>query len=162
MKIRNPSRLYGGIPPTAGKSEIRNWEGGLSMLEVLVAMAIMAIGIVGVLRVFSSSTMAAKSAESYSLAAILAQQAAFELERRPKIGDGRFSGSFGEGVPGYAWEADISSATSNGLRQAVITVSWQVGRRSRHFQLATCLPPRSGEESSPPTAEETPATEVGR
>jgi len=150
MKIRNP------------KSEIRNPESGLSMLEVLVAMAIMAIGIVGVLRAFSSSTTAAKSAESYSLAAILAQQVAFDLERRPKIGDGRFSGSFGEDVPGYTWEADVSSATSNGLRQAVITVSWQVGRRTRRFQLATCLPLGSGEESAPPPTEETPAPEVSR
>jgi len=127
----------------------------LTMLEVLVAMAIMAIGIVGVLRAFSSSVIAAKSAESYSVAAILAQQVASELERSPDVGDGLWSGSFGEEVPGYTWEAEISSA-ADGLQRTVITVSWQLGRRSRHFQLATCLPTSAGEEP----AEAAPTPEV--
>ena len=128
---------------------------GLTLLEMLVAMAILAIGIVGVLRVFSSSIVTSKAAESYSLAAGLAHQTATELERRPSLDPGTMSGEFASAEPGYTWEAEIGSAESSGLQRVRITVFWKAGNRRRHFDMVTYLRPsteQKKEQAAPPEA----------
>ena len=114
---------------------------GLTLLEMLVAMAILAIGIVGVLRVFSSSIVTSKAAESYSRAATLADETAAELERRPSLDPGTVSGKFASAEPGYTWEAEIGSAESSGLQRVRIRVLWKAGSRRRHFDMVTYLRP---------------------
>ena len=129
---------------------------GLTLLEMLVAMAILAIGIVGVLRVFSSSIVTSKAAESYSLAAELAHQTAAELERRPSLDPGTMSGEFASAEPGYTWEAEIGSAESSGLQRVRITVFWKTGNRRRHFDMITYLRPiteqNKEQQAAPPEA----------
>ena len=129
---------------------------GLTLLEMLVAMAILAIGIVGVLRVFSSSIVTSKAAESYSLAAGLAHQTATELERRQSLDPGTMSGEFASAEPGYTWEAEIGSAESSGLQRVRITVFWKAGSRQRHFDMVTYLRPipeqKKEQQAAPPEA----------
>lgn len=132
------------------KAEIHNRESGLTMLELLVAMAILAIGIVGVLRAFSSSMLTAKSAEMHSHAAILAQQVASELERRPQLETGKLSGIFGEDAPEYEWEAEVSPTEIEGLLLAEISVYPREGSGGSKFRLRTCFRlAAGGSEESP-------------
>ncbi|MCL6629256.1 MAG: type II secretion system GspH family protein [Armatimonadetes bacterium] len=119
---------------------IGNSQNGLTMLEMIVAMAILAIGIVGVLRAFSTGIATARMAESYTHAAILGQQVASELERRGSVGEGRLTGSFAD-APGYSWEAFVEAVTAAGVQRALITVSWLTGKRERHFQMIICMRP---------------------
>jgi len=123
-------------------------EAGLTLLEVIVAMAVLTIGITGVLRAFSSGLMTCKASESYSFAALLAQQAASELERRPDLQPGKLSGTFAGDESAYTWEADIRPVRDSGLCQARITVFWPEGNRRRSLQLFTCMQPYSGQQDA--------------
>lgn len=116
-------------------------ERGLTLLEVVIALAILGVGIVSILRAFSSSMMTSKVAEMHSYAAVLAGQVASELERRPDLETGELSGNFAETGPGYKWEADIQSANLEGLLRVEITVLWFEGSRRRHFTMATLIKP---------------------
>jgi type II secretion system protein I len=140
MKVGKPGGRYLG------------GEGGLTLLEVVVALAILAIGIVSILRAFSSSMLTSKAAETRSYAAILTSQVASELERRTDLQPGKLSGGFAEAGPGYTWAANIERANSQGLLRAEITVVWPEGSRSRHMTMITCLRPadQNGEEITPP------------
>lgn len=109
------------------------------MLELLVAMAILAIGIVSVLQAFSSSTLTCKAAETHSEMALLAQQVACELDRRPDLAAGRLSGTFGTDIPWYSWEAEITQAAEANLYRVEIRVLRQAGNQSKFFRLLTCL-----------------------
>ena len=116
----------------------------MTLLEVVVAMAVLAIGIVGVLHAFSSSIKTSKAAELYSVATMLAQQVASQLERQPSLSSGQLSGAFGEAARGYTWKADVGQANAKGLMPVRVTVFWDVGTRARRLQLVTCL--RSGSD----------------
>lgn len=124
---------------------------GFTLLETLVALAILTIGIAGVLHAFSSSMAASRAAESYSTASLLANQVAFALERETSIETGQLSGIFDD-TPGYQWEANVDPADENGLMRTVITITWQMGKEDRHFDMAICLKP------APSTTEQQPAS----
>jgi len=129
---------------------------GLTLLEMLVAMAILAVGIVGVLRVFSSSIVTSKAAESYSLAATLADQAAAELERQRSLSPGTLSGEFENVGPGYTWQAEIGSAEAGGLQRVRIAVFWETGSRRRHFEMVTYMRPSPEQEQQAASPEARP------
>lgn len=114
-------------------------DSGFTLLEMLVALAILAVGILGVLRAFSSSITASKAAESYSVAAMLAQQVAGEMERRPSLEPGEMSGTFAEGAPGFTWRCLVGEQTQQGLQTVRISVMWSVGQSPRHFDMTTCI-----------------------
>jgi len=124
---------------------------------MLVAMVVLAIGIVAVLGAFSSSMTAYKGSESYSVAAMLAQQAASELERRSDLQPGTYSGSFAGIGSSHTWQADVESASESGLQRVAITIFWQEGRQPKRFRMLTCLRPgydeRQEETASPPPGE---------
>ena len=134
---------------------MRKSESGLTLLEVLVALVILAVGITGALRAFSMGLVTCKAAESYSLAALLAQQVASEIERTADLSSGPLTGDFGKDAPGYTWEADVQQATGTDLRRVRVTVLWDVGKRHRHLQLFTLLRPVEEEAPAPaPTSTE--------
>ena len=131
------------------KAGIRNAKSGMTLLEVVVAMSVLAIGIAGVLHAFSSSIKTSKAAEFYTVATMLAQQVASELERRPDVSAGELSGTFEETARSYTWQADVGQASAEGLLPVRVTVFWEVGTHRRHLQLATCLRADSGSEGGP-------------
>ncbi len=118
------------------------------LLEVVVAMAVLAIGIAGVLHAFSSSIRTSKAAELYTVATMLAQQVASELDRMPDLTAGQLSGTFEDIARGYTWQADVGQASAKGLLPVRVTVSWEVGTHPRHLQLVTCLRSDSGSEAN--------------
>lgn len=131
------------------------------MLELLVALVILAVGICGVLQAFSSSTLTCKAAEVNSNMALLAQQVAGELERRPDLQSGRMSGTFGPDIPEYAWEAEIKQSSEANLYRVEIHVTRQTGNRNKFYPLITCLrlepqQQESSEEMPPPNPQPGP------
>jgi len=126
----------------------RSRRGGFTMLELLVAMAILAIGIVGVLQAFSSSTLTCKAAETNFEMALLAQQVACELDRRPDLAAGRLTGTFGTDIPWYSWEAEIVQGSQANLYRVEIRVLRDSGGRKKFYRLITCMRPSSTDASS--------------
>jgi type II secretion system protein I len=113
---------------------------GLTLLETMVALAILAVGIVGVLHAFSSSLIATREAESYSVAAMLAGQVASEIDRQTTLEAGELSGTF-EDEPRYSWEANVEAADENGLMRTTITVNWNADAGARQYTMVMCLRP---------------------
>lgn len=136
-KTRNGIGIFAGIVP--GKTNIRSDQRGLTLIEMIAALAILAFGIIAVLHSFSSSMRTSKVAEVYSVAAGLAQQVASDLERRQSLETGHESGTFAGEDSSYAWEADIQPTAASGLFRASIVVSWRSGAHSRHLRMLTCL-----------------------
>ena len=118
----------------------------MTLLEVVVAMAVLAIGIAGVLHAFSSSIRTSKAAEFHTVATMLTQQVASDLERRPDLTAGQLSGTFEDIARGYTWRADVGQANAAGLLPVRVTVFWEVGTHQRRLQLVTCLRSDSGSE----------------
>lgn len=126
---------------------------GLTLLEVIVAMALLAIGIAGALGAISACVRSSSAADDYSRGALLAQQVASELERSETLDPGTLDGTFDDAATGFSWTAEIGTADDQGFNPVKITVLWQEGRR--HFELNTMLRPRPL-PSAPTPAQEQP------
>ncbi|HEY3379698.1 MAG TPA: prepilin-type N-terminal cleavage/methylation domain-containing protein [Armatimonadota bacterium] len=131
-------------------SKARRYRRGMTLLEVIVAMALLAIGITGVLGAISSCLRNTDAAASYSRAALLAQQVATELDRNETLDTGQQSGTFDELASSYRWEADVTEANASGLYPVRITVLWDKDRR--HFELNTLLRPHTLPTPATPAA----------
>ena len=130
---------------------------GLTLLELVVAMVILSIGIVGLLRAYSHCVITSKAAESYSVAAMLSQQALGELQRMPNLQPGKVSGDFAQEEL-YRWEGKVGQADANGLLPVRLNVIWQVGNQERQFELQGYIRPASepASEGDAPDAGGTP------
>ncbi|MHB9110262.1 MAG: type IV pilus modification PilV family protein [Armatimonadota bacterium] len=113
---------------------------GLTLLEVIVAMALLAVGIAGALGAISACVRSSGAADDYSRGALFAQQVASELERSETLNPGTLDGTFDDATAGFTWTAEIGTADDQGLYPVMITVLWGEGRR--HFELKTMLRPR--------------------
>ncbi|MHB9023282.1 MAG: type IV pilus modification PilV family protein [Armatimonadota bacterium] len=125
---------------------------GITLLEVIVAMVILSIGIAGTLQAFSACMRTSKAAETYTLAASLAQQAISEMARQPALEAGEYSGTFAEPDEDYSWTADVLQANSDGLLPVRVTVTWGPEAKQSQYELRTYL--KSGEASSSPETTE--------
>lgn len=112
---------------------------GLTLLEVVVAMALLGIGITGILGAMTSCLRSSDASLGYSRGVLLAQQVAAELERNETLDPGELSGTFDELTPGYTWTATIASANDQGLYPVEILVHWQEG--TRQYRMLTTLRP---------------------
>lgn len=113
---------------------------GLTLLEVIVAMALLAVGIAGALGAITACVRSSSAADDYSRGALFAQQVAAELERAESLDPGTLDGIFDDATAGYVWTAEIGAADDQGVNPVKITVYWEEGRR--HFELVTALRPR--------------------
>ena len=113
---------------------------GLTLLEVIVAMALLAVGIAGALGAISACVRSSSAADDYSRGVLFAQQVASELERSESLEAGTLDGTFDDLTTGFTWTAEIGAADDQGLYPVKITVLWKGGQR--HFELDTMLRPR--------------------
>lgn len=123
---------------------------GLTLLEVVVAMAVLAIGITAVLGAISAFLRANDGVASYSRGVGLAQQVVAELERNDTLDPGPYEGSFNDIAPGYTWTAQIATADDEGLYPVRVTVLW--ANETCRYTLDTSLRPHA--RPGPPAAEE--------
>lgn len=140
-----------------GTAAALSGEAGLSLIEVIVAMAILLIGIVAVLQTFSISLATTREGGSYTTASVLASEVAEQIEAQPAISTGQSSGTFDD-APDYEWQSDIEPADSNGLMRTTVTVTWQTGGKTRQFDLVFSVqPPEAAQSTEVPPSQAAPS-----
>lgn len=137
--------------PTHQVRRVLSDNAGLTMLETIVALAILSIGIVAVLHAFSTSLAATKEAESYSTAAMLANEIATQLDNQADNTAGQQSGTF-EDAGNYSWEAEIEQPDSNELMRTDITVKWMAGNNPRQYEMVIFLKPSTATSTTTSTS----------
>jgi general secretion pathway protein I len=115
-------------------------EAGLTLLEVIVALAILALGLAALFDSIGLGTDTALIAGQQRAAASAAQSLLAELGRTRPIVDGRSDGIF---ATGQRWQLDLEPlATSPGPLQghsAALTVSWDDDGRTRALVFDTLV-----------------------
>ena len=83
-----------------------------TLLETLVAVTIIAIVLLAVYRLQSQTLVMNLSSRFYTNAPLLAQKKLSELELGQSLDLVDPAGGFGDGFPGYSWEAAVDSVDS--------------------------------------------------
>lgn len=124
--------------------QVHYWQRGLSLLELLVALAIMAMALGMLYRASGSSARSAGDLQSYQRAAMLAQSLLAARDAIPEAG----WNEAGESA-GFAWSVQSSpygAADPNPsvprLHEVVIEVAWQERGGGKRIVLQTLRPQR--------------------
>lgn len=143
------------MPPLQSPSLHRQrTQGGLSLLELLVAVSIMAMALGMLYRAGAGSARSASEVTQYQKAALLAQSL---LGARDAIEAGGWNES-GESA-GFTWSVQTSAYSASApltalpgivpgtaplrpLHELAITVSWQERGQDKHIRLHTLRPER--------------------
>jgi prepilin-type N-terminal cleavage/methylation domain-containing protein len=133
---------------TARRHSAQRRRRGLTLLEVIVAMALMAIGITAVLQAITACLRSSTASAEYSRGVLLAQRVATDYQRNEELDVGVKDGEFDD-TPGYTWEVQVASADDEGLYPVRVTVAWANG--ARRYVLDTSLRPHARPEA--PAAE---------
>jgi prepilin-type N-terminal cleavage/methylation domain-containing protein len=120
----------------------RDGEGGVTLLEVLVALAVLGTAVVAILQLFGGGLRLARGAGDHADAALLASAKLAEVEPGP-LTEGTLEGTEGP----YRWTRRVAlaadllpfepgSAAAVAIRLARVSVEVRWGQ-SRRFELAT-------------------------
>lgn len=120
---------------------------GFTLIETLVAVMILSISLVVVMQLFSGGLKSNKISNDYLYGIFHAREKMEELLLSEELMPGSFSGDFEDG---YHWHAVIDFAGEfNGQEEEgykkmpvstvriLLDISWQAGRREKHFNLST-------------------------
>ncbi|WP_148715301.1 type II secretion system minor pseudopilin GspI [Chitinolyticbacter meiyuanensis] len=110
---------------------------GFTLVEVLVALAILAIALAAALRAASSSTEAAVTLRSRTLAGWVAQNQVNEMRARhffPEIG--RTEGKVEQGGEPFTWEMEVAASPNRSFRRVEIKV---YADQDKGYALATLV-----------------------
>ena len=118
-------------------------ESGMTLLEVLVALAILALGLAALFNSISLGTRTASTADRERAATAAAQSLLAELGRSRPFTDGISDGAF---PTGQSWHLDIEPLETPGAAPPVLQghtvmliVSWPEDGRSRSIALGTLM-----------------------
>ncbi len=87
---------------------------GVTLLEVMIAMAILATVLVTVFHSQSQSIAMANESRVMTTLALLAQSKMAELEGQQDLSMGQTNGPFGDDFPNYSWTANITQPPGPG------------------------------------------------
>lgn len=123
---------------------IKGRQGGMTLLEVLVALAIMAMALGMIYRVAggaarSSADIVQRQQATAIAQSLLASRNAVLPEGWNEQGQ---SGDFSWRAESTPWAAPVSSPETIALQQVRLTVSWTQGARPGQITLDTLLPQR--------------------
>ena len=118
---------------------------GLTLIEIIMAMAIMVVGIIGVVRLLPVGLKTSQSAEMLSKAAFLAQEKIeeFKLSGLDALIAGSVSLSGEQGQ--YSWQASLEEAELEGVvnpegaRRLNLEISWLEKEKLRSQEFVTFL-----------------------
>ncbi|MGH2374682.1 MAG: prepilin-type N-terminal cleavage/methylation domain-containing protein [bacterium] len=110
---------------------------GLTLIEVLVAMAILSIAAAAIIGLYSTGFLAGAMARRMSGAVALAQQR-LEASRSPCVLGDEGPESTDPAFPGYRWQTKTSEVRP-GLREVTATVTWQERGQDRSLSLTTLV-----------------------
>jgi type II secretion system protein I len=118
-------------------------QSGMTLLEILVALAILALGLAALFNSVSLGTRTASIADQQRAATTAAQSLLAELGRSRPIADGISEGAFSTG---QSWRLDIEpletpSAAPPVLQghKVMLMVSWPENGQSRSIALSTLM-----------------------
>lgn len=111
---------------------------GLTMIEVVVAIALLGTGIAACVACIGSATQAAGRAEEFTAVQLLAREKLAELELQGGQ-EGEASGDFGEERPGFGWQTLIMPAEVPGLEWVRLRVLWGDPEHPRTVEYVTYL-----------------------
>lgn len=100
-------------PPGIGR---KPFDGGFTLIEVLVALAIITIALTSVYRLQSSTYRMSDDARFYTLAPLLAEAKLAEIDREGLDNALDDSGEFGSTHPGYAWTVRMENVPTELLK----------------------------------------------
>jgi prepilin-type N-terminal cleavage/methylation domain-containing protein len=109
---------------------------GLSMIEVVVAIALLGTGIAACVACIGSATQAAGRAEEFTAVQLLAREKLAELELRGAT-EGEAKGDFGEERPGFGWMTFVTPADVPGLERVRLRVLWGDAESPRSVEYVT-------------------------
>ncbi len=126
---------------------------GLTLLEVMVAMAVMSIGLLVLMAGFSEGGRARRSAALYSRGVFLGEQLMDKTLADREFNEGSSEGTWEE-APLYHWRLEIKPRhhdQENGeperFLELILLTSWPDGPQERSFQLETVVPSESKDVS---------------
>ena len=96
---------------------------GLTMIEVVVAVALLGIGIAACVACIGSATRASSRAEEYTAVQLLAREKLAEIELEGAA-LGEAHGDFGPERPGYGWQTVTTATDIRGLVQVRLILLW--------------------------------------
>ncbi len=111
---------------------------GLTLVEVLVALAILSIAATAIFGLYSTGFLAGGMARRMSGAVALAQQR-LEASRSPCVLTEEGPEATDAAFPGYQWETKTTEVRP-GLRELAVTVTWQERGQHRSLSLTTLVP----------------------
>ena len=108
----------------AARSELRDGQGGFTLIEVIVALTIVAFAFVGLLGLHNRNIAMVANDQDLTRATLLARQFITEMElieQFPDVGASR--GQF-ENAPGFYWERDVQDTEIPAVRRVDVRIVW--------------------------------------
>jgi general secretion pathway protein I len=120
---------------------------GFTLLEVIVALAIVSIALLGLLQLHLVSVQIADTAQTTTLAVLLAQEKMAETVARGVPVPGTQSGVEERDGSQFQWRTEVTNANTpqscglrgNALRQVCVDVQWLQGTRPRNVRMTTFI-----------------------
>ena len=109
---------------------------GLSLVEVVVAVALLGIGIVACVACVGSATLASQRAEEFTAAQLLAREQLAQIELRGAA-PGEGQGDFGPERPGFGWKTVTTDGDLPGLLQVRLVILWGNPDQPRRAEFVT-------------------------
>jgi len=116
----------------------REGDAGFTLVEILVSLGILATVLPTLLLTFSNSSRTRAISEARMTAAYLIRDTLAELEAAGMPTPGENEGTFEEGAR-FAWETTVSGTETEGLYDAVATVTWFERGQEQRYSVRTYL-----------------------
>ena len=109
---------------------------GITMIEVVVAIALLGVGIAACTACIGTATHASARAEELTAVQLLAREKLAELDLQGAE-EGANTGDFGPERPGYAWQTTATPADVRGLLQVRLRIVWGTPEQPRSVEYVT-------------------------
>ena len=120
---------------------------GFTLLEVIAALAIVSVALLGLLQLHLVSMQIADTAQTTTLAVLLAQEKIAEAAARGAAAPGTQSGVEERDGSQFQWRTEVTNADTpqscglrrNGLQRLCVDVQWLQGTRPRNIRMTTFI-----------------------
>jgi general secretion pathway protein I len=118
-------------------SFVKRWDGGFTLLEVMVALAILGLVFISLVALRNRDVQAQEEAIEVTTATMLAQRKLSEMELSGLPEFGEASGDFGDDPPGYRWLRQVVPTLFEFAREVRVVVLWGEGPRTQQVEIFT-------------------------